>query len=89
MLTNYDSLTERGANTYLLYVEDDNVRHFALIKDLSRHMRSQITRNKNRKYFCDRYIIIIIIIIIILGVQISSVRFFVHLFQNKMNEQIN
>jgi len=25
----------------------------------------------------------------ILGVQISSVRSFVHLFQNKMNEQIN
>jgi len=25
----------------------------------------------------------------LLGVQISSVRFFVHLFQNKMNEQIN
>ena len=26
---------------------------------------------------------------VVLGVQINSIRFFVHLFQNKMNEQIN
>ncbi|KYN23130.1 hypothetical protein ALC57_04454, partial [Trachymyrmex cornetzi] len=38
----------------LLYVEDDSAGHFALIKELFRLVRSQITRNKNRKYFCDR-----------------------------------
>ncbi|KYN14186.1 hypothetical protein ALC57_13605, partial [Trachymyrmex cornetzi] len=45
---------KRSKHVNLLYVEDDSAGHFALIKDLSRLVRSQFTRNKNRKYFCDR-----------------------------------
>ncbi|XP_018343250.1 PREDICTED: uncharacterized protein LOC108749198 [Trachymyrmex septentrionalis] len=49
-------LADRKRSKYvnLLYIEDDNAGHFALIKDLSRLVRSQISGNKNRKYFCDR-----------------------------------
>ncbi|XP_018360238.1 PREDICTED: uncharacterized protein LOC108759354, partial [Trachymyrmex cornetzi] len=41
----------------LLYLQDpcdDNVGHFAWIKNLSRLVRSQLTRKKVKKYFCDR-----------------------------------
>ncbi|KYN11071.1 hypothetical protein ALC57_16789 [Trachymyrmex cornetzi] len=41
----------------LLYLQDprdDNVGHFAWIKNLSRLVRSQLIRKKNKKYFCDR-----------------------------------
>ncbi|KYN09117.1 hypothetical protein ALC57_18748, partial [Trachymyrmex cornetzi] len=44
---------KRSKHVNLLYVEDDSAGHFALIKELSSLVRSQITRNKNRKYFCD------------------------------------
>ncbi|XP_018048194.1 PREDICTED: uncharacterized protein LOC108687074 [Atta colombica] len=56
---------KRDKHVNLLYVknpQDDNVEHFcvderfALIKDLFRLVRSQITRSKNKKYFCDRYL---------------------------------
>jgi len=36
-----------------LYVEDNNARHFELIKDLSRFVSSQLSRKKNRKYFWE------------------------------------
>jgi len=39
-----------------LYVQDsynDSLGHFAWIKNLSRLMRLQITRNKNKKFPCD------------------------------------
>ncbi|XP_018316249.1 uncharacterized protein [Mycetomoellerius zeteki] len=41
----------------LLYLQDprdDNLDHFAWIKNLSRLVRLQITGNKNKKFFCDR-----------------------------------
>ncbi|KYQ58436.1 hypothetical protein ALC60_02572, partial [Trachymyrmex zeteki] len=38
----------------LVYVEDDSAGHFALIKDLSRLVSSQINRYGHKKYFCDR-----------------------------------
>ncbi|KYN09494.1 hypothetical protein ALC57_18399 [Trachymyrmex cornetzi] len=41
----------------LLYLQDpynNVVTHFAWIKNLSRLVRSQLTRKKNKKYFCDR-----------------------------------
>ncbi|KAG5316742.1 PDZD4 protein, partial [Acromyrmex insinuator] len=42
---------------YLQHSRNDNIRqHFAWIKNLSRLVRSQITGNKNRKYFCDKYL---------------------------------
>ncbi|KYN39318.1 hypothetical protein ALC56_06305 [Trachymyrmex septentrionalis] len=40
-----------------LYMKDprnDGVGHFTWIKNLLRLVRSQITRNKNKKFFCDR-----------------------------------
>jgi len=41
----------------LLYLQDshnDNLRHFAWIKNLSRLVNSQISGKKNKKFFCDR-----------------------------------
>ncbi|KYN15058.1 hypothetical protein ALC57_12721 [Trachymyrmex cornetzi] len=43
----------------LLYLQDprdDNVSHFAWIKNLSRLVRSQVTRMEHKKFFCDRYV---------------------------------
>ncbi|KYN09825.1 hypothetical protein ALC57_18047, partial [Trachymyrmex cornetzi] len=45
---------KRSKHVNLLYVEDDSPGHFAVIKNLPRLVRSQITRNKNRKYFFNR-----------------------------------
>ncbi|XP_039312526.1 uncharacterized protein LOC120359374 [Solenopsis invicta] len=49
-------LTERKMDKHinLLYVQDDNVGHFALIKNMSRLMSSQLSKKKNKKFFCDR-----------------------------------
>jgi len=41
-------------------------KDFALIKNLSRLVSSQLTRKKNRKYFWNKYVITITIIIIII-----------------------
>ncbi|XP_036148538.1 uncharacterized protein LOC118647562 [Monomorium pharaonis] len=41
----------------LLYVQDlreDNVGHFACIKDLSRLVSSQLSKKEHKKYICDR-----------------------------------
>ncbi|KYN09254.1 hypothetical protein ALC57_18634 [Trachymyrmex cornetzi] len=41
----------------LLYLQDprdDNVGHFAWIKNLSRLVSSQLSKVKNKKFFCDR-----------------------------------
>jgi len=43
----------------LLFVQnprDDNVGHFAWIKNLSRLVNSQLSKHKNKKYFCDRQV---------------------------------
>ncbi|XP_070526949.1 uncharacterized protein [Cardiocondyla obscurior] len=50
-------LTEkkRDVHIHLLYTQEDkDVGHFSLIKNLSRLMSSQLSKTKNRKYFCDR-----------------------------------
>ncbi|KYQ50681.1 hypothetical protein ALC60_10224 [Trachymyrmex zeteki] len=47
---------KRSKHVNLLYVEDDSAGHFALIKDLSRLVSSQINRYGHKKYFCDRYL---------------------------------
>ncbi|KYN50341.1 hypothetical protein ALC62_14060, partial [Cyphomyrmex costatus] len=44
---------KRNKHVNLLYVEDDIEGHFTLINNLSRLVRSQISKKKNRKYFCD------------------------------------
>ncbi|XP_071639083.1 uncharacterized protein [Temnothorax longispinosus] len=38
----------------LLYMHDDNVGHFVWIKNLSRLVSSQLSKNRNKKYFCDQ-----------------------------------
>jgi len=41
----------------LLYMQnDDDVGHFALIKNLSRLVSSQLSGQKNKKFFCNRYV---------------------------------
>ncbi|XP_071581046.1 uncharacterized protein, partial [Temnothorax nylanderi] len=49
-------VTGRKMNRHvnLLYVHDDNVGHFACIKNLSRLVSSQLSKKEHRKYFCDR-----------------------------------
>jgi len=50
-----DDKKEKHVN--LLYVQDprdDNVGHFALIKNLSRLVSSQLCKHNGKKYFCDR-----------------------------------
>ncbi|XP_012062901.1 PREDICTED: uncharacterized protein LOC105626206 [Atta cephalotes] len=50
-----DDKKEKHVN--LLYLQDshnDNFGHFACTKNLSRLVSSQITRKKNKKFFCDR-----------------------------------
>ncbi|XP_077260517.1 uncharacterized protein LOC143896493 [Temnothorax americanus] len=47
-----DRKMDRHVN--LLYVHNDNVGHFAWIKNLSRLVSSQISKKEHRKYFCDR-----------------------------------
>ncbi|XP_071581647.1 uncharacterized protein [Temnothorax nylanderi] len=48
---------KREKHVNLLYMQDprdDNVGHFAWIKNLSRLVSSQLSRHHSRKYFCDR-----------------------------------
>jgi len=40
----------------LLYVQDDNVRHFIWIKNLFRLVSSQLSKREHKKFFCDRYV---------------------------------
>ncbi|XP_071574664.1 uncharacterized protein [Temnothorax nylanderi] len=49
-------LTDRKMDRHvnLLYMHDDNMGHFAWIKNLSRLVSSQVNKNRNKKYFCDR-----------------------------------
>ena len=50
-----DNKKEKHVN--FLYLQDshnDNLGHFAWIKNLSRLVNSQISRKKNKKFFCDR-----------------------------------
>ena len=50
-------LTDDKKHVNLLYLQDshnDNLGYFACIKNLSRLVSSQITRKKNKKFFCDR-----------------------------------
>ncbi|KAL6418451.1 hypothetical protein ACFW04_012078 [Cataglyphis niger] len=56
---------KRDKQVNLLYVQDpldDNVGHFAWIKNLSRLVSSQLSKHNGQKYICDRYIYFIILI---------------------------
>jgi len=52
-------------------------------------LRLDFIRIMLKKFFFIQFKGTLISKFILLGIQISSVRFFVHLFQNKMNERIN
>ncbi|KYN21235.1 hypothetical protein ALC57_06399, partial [Trachymyrmex cornetzi] len=48
---------EKEKHVNMLYLQDprkDGVAHFAWIMNLSRLVRTQLTRKEHRKYFCDR-----------------------------------
>ncbi|XP_018359004.1 PREDICTED: uncharacterized protein LOC108758506 [Trachymyrmex cornetzi] len=45
-----------GNRNYLQDPRDDNVGHFEWIKNLSRLVSSQLSKHKNKKFFCDRKI---------------------------------
>ena len=46
---------KREKHVNLLYVEEnDNVGHFACIKNLSRFISSQLSKHDHKKYICDR-----------------------------------
>ncbi|KYN02533.1 hypothetical protein ALC62_06651 [Cyphomyrmex costatus] len=47
-----DDKKERHIN--LLYVQDGDTGHFVTIKHLSRLVGSQLSKKKNKKFFCDR-----------------------------------
>jgi len=51
-------LTEKKMDKHvnLLYMQNDDMGHFAWIKNLSRLVSSQLSKHKNKKYFCDRYV---------------------------------
>jgi len=54
-------LADRKMNKHvnLLHVQnDDDVGHFAWIKNLSRLVSSQLSKYGHKKYFCDRYVYI-------------------------------
>jgi len=54
-------LTEKKTDKHvnLLYVQnDDDVGHFAWIKNLSRLVSSQLSKKEHKKFFCDRYVYI-------------------------------
>jgi len=54
-------LTEKKMDKHvnLLYVQnDDDVGHFAWIKNLSRLVSSQLSKKEHKKFFCDRYVYI-------------------------------
>jgi len=55
-------LTEKKMDKHvnLLYVQndDDNVGHFAWIKNLSRLVSSQLSKHGHKTFFCDRYVYI-------------------------------
>ncbi|XP_029674784.1 uncharacterized protein LOC115242537 [Formica exsecta] len=45
---------KRDKHVNLLYMEDNNVGHFAWIKNLSRLVSSQLSKKEHKKYICDR-----------------------------------
>jgi hypothetical protein len=51
-----DKKMEKHIN--LLYLQDSNGKdgHFTWIKNLSRLVSSQLSKNGHTKYFCDRYV---------------------------------
>ncbi|KMQ84261.1 hypothetical protein RF55_18085, partial [Lasius niger] len=45
---------KKARHINLLYVEEDNVGHFACIQNLSRLVSKQLSKKDHKKYICDR-----------------------------------
>ena len=52
-LRNSDN-TNREHNIILMLIEQDKVKHYCLVKSISRLLSSQITNGKRKEYFCLR-----------------------------------
>ena len=52
-LRNSDN-TDREHNIILMLIEQDEVKHYCLVKNLSRLLSSQISNGKRKEYFCLR-----------------------------------
>ena len=46
--------TDREHNIILMLIEQDKVKHYCLVKNLSRLLSSQISNGKRKEYFCLR-----------------------------------
>ena len=46
--------TDRENKIMLLLIEKDGVKHYCLVKDLSRSLASQVPKNNGKHYFCLR-----------------------------------
>ncbi|KAL6418194.1 hypothetical protein ACFW04_012283 [Cataglyphis niger] len=56
-LSRFDCVLKRDKHVNLFYLQDlrdDNVGHFAWIKNLSRLVSSQLSKHNSQKYICDR-----------------------------------
>ena len=48
--------TDRDHNIVLMLIEKDGVKHYCLVKSLSRLLNSQVPKNNGKHYFCLRYL---------------------------------
>ena len=46
--------TDRDHNIMLMLIEKDGVKHYCLVKSLSRLLASQVPKNNGKHYFCLR-----------------------------------
>ena len=53
-LKNSNNNTDREHKITLMLIEQDGVKHYCLVKDLSRLLSSQVSKHNGKKYFCDR-----------------------------------
>ena len=47
--------TDRDHKTILMLIEKDGVKHYCLVKSISRLLASQAPKNNGKRYFCLRY----------------------------------
>ena len=52
-LRNSDN-TDREHKIVLMLIEKDGVKHYCLVKNVSRLLSSQVSKHNGKKYFCDR-----------------------------------
>ena len=52
-LRNSDNM-DREHKIRLMLIEKDGVQHYCLVKNVSRLLSSQVSKHKEKSYFCDR-----------------------------------